>query len=67
MADKTLNSLLSPEEVAEVLAVDTETVRKWLRTGQLSGLKAGRLWRVREEDLQEFLTRHTTYKALQEK
>lgn len=47
--------LLTPEDAAERLAVSSKTIRDWLRAGKLKGAKAGRLWRVREEDLEEFL------------
>jgi excisionase family DNA binding protein len=47
--------LLSPERAAQMLDVNPETVRNWLREGKLQGVKVGRLWRVREEDLQTFL------------
>lgn len=47
--------LLTPEGAAKVLAVEAETIRHWLRTGKLKGVKMGRLWRVRESDLGEFL------------
>lgn len=46
----------SPDEAAEALGVHKETVRQWLRSGKLGGVKAGpRLWRIRESDLQKFL------------
>ena len=47
--------LLTPKEVAEKLKVSEQTVLRWLRNGKLKGVKAGRLWRIREEDLQEFI------------
>lgn len=47
--------LLTPRETAERLAVSKGSVREWLRVGKLKGLKAGRLWRIREQDLEEFL------------
>lgn len=47
--------LLTPEEVAERLAVTPRTVRDWLRAGKLQGVKAGRLWRITEKALCEFL------------
>jgi excisionase family DNA binding protein len=47
--------LLTPEEVAERLKVKPRTVQEWLRTGRLAGLKLGKLWRIRESDLQAFL------------
>jgi excisionase family DNA binding protein len=47
--------LLTPAQVAERLQVTERTVYTWLRGGRLRGLRAGRLWRVREEDLEAFL------------
>jgi excisionase family DNA binding protein len=47
--------LLTPEQVAERLQVKERTVLDWLRAGDLRGLKLGRLWRVRPEDLEKFL------------
>jgi excisionase family DNA binding protein len=47
--------LLTPEDAAKALLVKPETLRGWLRTGKLKGVKAGRLWRVRESDLEAFL------------
>ncbi len=48
MTDK----MLTPEEVAERLAVTSNTVRGWLRDGSLRGVKLGKkVWRVRESDL----------------
>jgi excisionase family DNA binding protein len=44
------------EEVANRLKVSVKTVRQWIKTGQLKGIKAGKLWRVRSEDLDAFLT-----------
>lgn len=50
-----MDRLYTPEEVAEILKVSVITVKKWLRNGELKGVKVGKFWRVREEDLQEFL------------
>lgn len=44
--------LLTPEQVAEHLVVAERTVYEWLRSGRLRGIKVGRLWRVREKDLE---------------
>ena len=43
--------LLTPEEAAERLAISSKTVRNWLRAGKLHGVKIGRLWRLRELEL----------------
>lgn len=48
---------LSAEEIAQRLNVGPATVRKWLRDGKLKGVRAGRLWRVKEIDLHAFLER----------
>jgi excisionase family DNA binding protein len=48
--------LLTPEQVAERLGLSVLTVRAWLRSGQLPGVKpGGRVWRVREHDLDEYI------------
>jgi excisionase family DNA binding protein len=41
--------------VAEQLQVRQRTVKRWLLSGQLRGLKAGRKWRVKPSAIEEFL------------
>ena len=48
---------LTPQEVADKLVIKNRTVLEWLRTGKLKGVKAGKVWRIRESDLEEFLHR----------
>ena len=48
--------LLTVEEAAARLKVDVETVRRWLRSGQLRGLKLGRMWRIPESALTALAT-----------
>ncbi len=50
-----MEKLLTPEQVAEHLVVAERTVYEWLRSGRLRGIKLGRLWRIREADLEAFL------------
>ncbi len=53
--------LLSPEDVAERLAVNPATVRSWLRSGKLEGVKLGKkIWRVDESEVQALLCREET-------
>lgn len=47
--------LMTPKQAAVRLLVSEKTVLDWLRRGQLKGVKAGRLWRVRARDLEAFL------------
>lgn len=54
--------LLTVEQVAEQLQVTTETVRRWLRAGELQGVRlparnAG--WRISRKALNEWLDAHT--------
>ena len=53
-------NILTIEEAAEELKVQPKTVREWLRTGRLEGIKAGRLWRIRREEWERFLKASTT-------
>lgn len=52
-----MNGILTVDQIAKRLDVSRESVYRWLRKGKLTGFKAGFLWRVTEEQLQEFLTR----------
>lgn len=48
--------MYTPEEAADVLRVKAETIRRWARSGKLTGaLLGGGVWRFTEEDLQRFI------------
>ena len=47
--------LLTPAQVAERLQITERTVYEWIRGGKLTALKLGRLWRIRQDDLEAFL------------
>lgn len=51
----TAERLLSCTQVAERLGLSRLTVADKLRAGELPGLKVGRLWRVREADLDAYV------------
>ncbi len=57
-----MEELLTPEEVAAVMKVKVGTIKDWLRDGRLKGVKAGRLWRVRQEDMEAFIEDNTPQK-----
>ena len=46
---------ITPEEAAERLQVTPKTVRSWLRSGELVGIKIGKGWRIHENDLGRLL------------
>ncbi len=60
------STILSLKEVSEILKVNTEVLRRWLREGRLPGFKLGSYWRVNAADLEPFL-RPTTGASSKEK
>ena len=50
-----MDVLLAPEEAAARISVSPRSIREWLRKGKIKGVKAGRLWRIRETELERFL------------
>jgi len=53
--DYMAGKLLTPEQAASRLAVSSRSIREWLRVGKLKGVRAGRLWRISDRDIEEFL------------
>lgn len=51
MAEK----LLTSEQVSQILQVHPFTVLKYIKEGKLKGIKLGRVWRIRESDVEKFL------------
>lgn len=58
MAQKSLNEYpeyLTTREAAEVLRVHLNTIKNWLYSGELPGIKSGRKWLIRRDDLEKRL------------
>lgn len=47
-------NLLAPAQLADYWGVGLETIRRWLRSGALKGLKLGRGWRVELTEARAF-------------
>ena len=47
--------LMTTEDIADYVKVHPTTVRTWIRQGRFPALRAGRGWRVRLKDVEEFL------------
>ena len=48
------------QELAERLEVAEETVRRWIKSGELRAIDIGKGWRIADADLERFLkTRET--------
>ena len=54
------DKMLSVEEVAEELAVNPETVRVWIRSGELVAFSIGKGYRISRADLDDFIRRRRT-------
>jgi len=54
-----MEQLLTVDQVAERLQVNEQTVRRWLRDREITGIAFGGRtgWRISEEDVQAFLDR----------
>lgn len=48
---------LTVAEAAKILKVKHNTIRDWLKAGNLKGSKIGRLWRIERTDIDDFVTR----------
>lgn len=46
---------LTSEQVADLLQVHQFTVLKYLKSGRLPGIKIGRMYRIKESDVEKFL------------
>ena len=53
----------SPRTVAERLDVPLKTIMYWLHTEKLRGIKVGKLWKIPESALEEFIATSTANPA----
>ena len=50
-----MDRIYSVEEVASILQVHIDTVRRYIKSGALRAAKIGKAYRVQEKDLQAFI------------
>jgi excisionase family DNA binding protein len=50
-----VEEMFTPEEAAARLKINEQTVRRFLREGKIRGYYIGRVWRIPESSLQEWL------------
>lgn len=55
MSQQNSDEWLSVEDVAQILKMDEETVRRWIRTRQLKAYRFGRDLRIRRDDFDMFV------------
>lgn len=51
-----MDDFFTVEEFAKKFGVSIETVRRWLRTQRIKGIKLGRDWRIPKEEAEKGLT-----------
>lgn len=52
-----LETLITPQQIAEESGISEFTVKRLLRSGELRGLKVGSKWRIRPSDVQDYLNK----------
>jgi excisionase family DNA binding protein len=45
------------DDIVRILKVDPESVRIWLRKGDLKGIRLAKEWRISESEFQKFIGR----------
>lgn len=55
-----IENYLTTEQVATILQVHPFTILKFIKQGKLKGVKLGRVYRLKESDVQEFLESRMT-------
>lgn len=53
-----MNEMLTPTEIAKRLKLHPNTVRDYLKSGTIIGMKFGKVWRIEEFELERFLRDH---------
>lgn len=57
IASAVIEKLYTPEQVADHLQIDEQTVRRFLRDGEIVGHRIGRQWRISESALADYMRR----------
>ncbi len=57
IANMTNEQYYTIEEVSKMLKVAYLTVYRWIQSGRLTSKKAGKQYRIRKEDLENFISR----------
>ncbi len=55
-----MEKYFTTEQVSNILQVHPFTILKFIKEGKLKGIKLGRVYRIKESDVQEFLEERMT-------
>lgn len=61
-----IDRFLTTEQVANILQVHPLTILKFIKQGKLKSAKIGRVYRINENDVKEFLEERSTRKSTHE-
>jgi excisionase family DNA binding protein len=61
-----MREIMTPEQVAEYLQLNTDTVYRLIRGKQLAASKIGRTYRIPREDVETFLLSRSTRSQIRE-
>lgn len=61
-----MNEILTPEQVAEYLQMNTDTIYRLIRRQELAATKIGRSYRIPREDLDRFMVSHNNRKDVRD-
>ena len=57
------DTLITPEEAAELLGCGMNTMYKILKSGKLKAMRIGRIWKIPRRAVQEYILTESTMKA----
>lgn len=57
-----IEKYFTTEQVANILQVHPFTILKLIKAGKLKGIKLGRVYRIKEDDVKDFLENSSTQK-----
>ena len=57
------DTLITPEEAAELLGCGMNTIYKILRSGKLKAMRIGRIWKIPRRAVQEYILTESEMKA----
>lgn len=57
------DTLVTPEEAAELLGCGMNSIYKLLRSGKLKAMRIGRIWKIPRRAIQEYIVTESQMKA----
>lgn len=57
------DTLITPEEVADMLNCGMNTTYKLLKTGKIKAMRIGRVWKIPKRAVQEYIVQEAQYES----